>query len=412
MGEPIYVGKAKNLRERLSYYFQENLLSDRTRTMVNESFSLETIETASEVDALILEADIIKRLKPKYNIALKDDKSYLLVKVENSHRQSFPRVLLVRRREPDAASYFGPFPQGSSIKKVLRSLRKMFNFRDCSQTKFNKYRKLGRGCLYFDLGLCQAPCAGMIGRFEYLNSLKSIRRFLSEGSENLEKELTDSMIRYSQILDFEKAEEVKQKLEVIKKIREIKFSPEDYRQNPFLIRDRRRLENNDLAEFVNDKSNYRLNANKDGFRVEAYDISNLNGNQPTASMVVFINGLPQKEEYKRFKVKNVKGINDYQMMAEVLSRRSKHDNWPKPDLVLVDGGAGQAKIAETILGIFFSIPVIGLAKRLEQIYFKGRYYRIAKNQPIMELLVRIRDESHRFAKKYHQLLRLKDEVGN
>lgn len=411
-GTPIYVGKAKHLRERLTYYFQSNLLSGRTRLMVRDAAYLETTETVSEVDALILEADLIKKFKPRYNVALKDDKNYLLIKVENSRRQPFPKVLTVRQRENDGAEYFGPYPLGSSIKKVMRQLRKIYNFRDCSNSKFNKYRRLGRGCLYYDLKLCLASCIGRITPAEYGRVRRGLRRFLSEGSPKIEAELNSLMQCYSRNLAFEKAEEVKKKIEVIKKIREIKFSPEDYRQNPFLAQDRYRVEMRQLADFINLHTGGKLNVAGGQIRLEAYDISNLYGRQPTASLVVFENGRPQKNGYKRFKIKNVKGINDYLMIAEVMARRLKHHDWPQPDLILIDGGAGQVRAAQKVLTDSFKAPIIGLAKRLERIYINGRYVKPSRASPLMDLLIRLRDESHRFAKKYHKLLRLKYALDN
>ena len=409
-GKVLYVGKAKNLKERLSYYFSPNLIETKTRLVLKEAQDLYYIQTISESDALILEADFIKRLKPKYNILLKDDKFYLYLRITRINSLiEVPRVFFARKKLPDSSKYFGPFPEGGLIKRVLREVRKIINFADCSDTKFLRHRKSDRGCLYFDLNLCLAPCAIKMNHHEYLSKVKILKEFLQKGSENLEKFIRKQMEDYSLRLDFEKAQKEKIKLDTLEQIRSLHFSPEDYRENPNLFTDfylkslieleELLIKNGIVKQFV---------PTHKPLRIEGYDVSNLSGTNPSASMVVFEGNQPLKSGYRRFKIKKVKGINDYQMIKEVVERRLSHKNWPLPDLILVDGGLGQLKILlETLKENGLTVPVLGLAKRLERVAINRKYVNLKPDSPLLNLLKAVRDESHRFAKKYHKLLRLR-----
>ncbi len=191
----IYVGKAKNLKERLSYYQNRNLYDGKTAEMIKMAGSVDWITTVSEADALILESDLIKTFKPKYNRLLMDDKSYQYLKISKkvkvksikyeSSAFELPTVSLVRKKENDGSEYFGPYPVGSSIKTILKYLRKIYNFRDCSTSKFKRHQKLGRGCLYYDLKLCGAPCAGLIPLVQYQENIKVLKIFIKIGSTSL-----------------------------------------------------------------------------------------------------------------------------------------------------------------------------------------------------------------------------------
>lgn len=429
LGETLYVGKAKNLRGRLSYYQNPKLVDGKTAEMLKAARSLGFLNTVSEADALVLEAELIKKERPLYNRTMKDDKSYQHLRVsqrlkgksdpfdtaqghpERSRMDEkfepsaalFPAVNLVRKKENDGAEYFGPYPVGSAIRLVLKHLRKVYNFRDCSEAKFKRYQKTGRGCLYYDFHLCGAPCAGLIGVKDYRKNIRNLKKFMKLGGGTIEKGLEKEMRKASLALDFEKAQENKWKLRYLSLIRQVRFSPSDYLENPFLFQDIRAGELNDLIAFYNQNSAKPI-IRKSEFRIEAYDVSHLSGRHKAASMVVFINATSDKKQYRRFKIKKTADANDYQMTKEVLERRAEHRDWPKADLILIDGGLGQTALAVSLVP---ETPVIGLAKRLERPVINGAYVVLKEGRPALNLLKRIRDEAHRFAKAYHLLLRSK-----
>lgn len=409
-GKIIYVGKAKDLKERLSYYFQKDLLVGKTQDLMFRAQSLEVTQTLSEADALLLEAHYIKKFKPKYNIALKDDKSSLYVKIENRRDLSgfrFPAITFARKNEEKEADYFGPYPNGSSIKAILKIIRKIYLYRDCTEAKFRKYEKLGHGCLFYDLKLCGGPCAGLIGQNEYLQNIKKIKYFLGGHSSKLTKNLRLEMRSKAANLEFEEAAQLKTKLNLIEKINQIKFSPSDYQQNPNLTRETRREEVNDAINLYNQAPGKTKISRFNDFRIEAYDISNTSGNQATGSMVANVDGEMTRDDYRKFKIKKSETPNDYLMLKEILERRFRHPDWTFPQLILIDGGLAQVAIAEKVLDeINISIPVIGLAKRLERPAINGKYFYLGKSHPSLNLFKRVRDEAHRFAKSYHKLLRL------
>jgi excinuclease ABC subunit C len=409
--EAIYVGKAKILKDRVSYYFQKGLTFGKTRLLVGEATKIEYIRTVSEVDALILEADLIKKLRPKYNEALKDDKNYSYIRIGNSGitKNGFPAVSLVRTVGGKDAFYFGPYPTGSSIAYVLKTFRKIYGFRDCSDSKFKRCAKLNRGCLFFDLKLCPGPCVKAISPAQYHYNLLALKLLLKSGSQKLERRLSRQMGQYSKALRYEEAFKVKTKLDLVSKLRQLKFSPLEYQENPNLANDQRNLELKELIKFIKLFSSgsgwFSSVPNTKGFniRIEAYDISSSDGQKAVASMVVFSNGDASKEDYRKFKIKDINKSDDYKMLAQVLTRRFHHLEWPMPDLVVVDGGLGQVSAA--IKSLPKNIPIIGLAKRLERPAIFGKYRYVKSNNPGLNLLKRIRDEAHRFANSYHKLIR-------
>lgn len=410
LGKTLYVGKAKRLKERLSYYFQENLIFGKTKCLMQKARSLDFIQTVSEVDALILEADFIKNFRPQYNEALKDDKNYTYIRIGRGgggSGGSFFTVSLVRKVTTDGADYFGPYPTGSSIRIVLKILRRLFGFRDCSPAKFRHFSKLNHGCLFYDLGLCPAPCAGSVSPTQYQNNITNLKKFLSVGSTRIEQDLTNQMEKFSKNLEFENASGIKNKLAMLAKLKGLKFSPREYAENPNLATDQRKKELKALIDYVNNFLPKEKLRNLPGFRIEAYDISNTSGKNSTASMITFVDGEISPGDYRKFKIRNLKGPNDYAMLEEVIKRRFKHESWPFPNLILVDGGLGQVKAAENSLPKELKITIIGLAKRLERPVVKGAYRTLAPLNPASNIIRHLRDESHRFAKAYHKLLRSK-----
>jgi len=399
-GQPLYVGKAINLKNRVGSYFKKNLdLGPKTALMVSKIKKIEHIVVESEIEALLLEADLIKRLKPKYNVQLKDDKNYKYIKVSDC-QEGFAKVVTARSTNDKKAKYFGPFPEGETVNQVLRTLRRVFPFRDCSASKFKRYQKLSRSCLYGDLKLCFAPCVGGINSKDYQKIINQLKRFLSGKSKLVVKELEKEMKAYSKAQEFEKAVLVRDRIRNYEYVTQSFRQASEYLEHPDLLEDRRRKELEELGQALQFVSLLT--------RIEAYDISNISGKHATGSMVVFTNGEPSKRDYRRFKIKTIKQADDVGMMKEVLERRFKRSQ-NLPDLILVDGGKAQVSAANEVLkDAGLRIPVLGLAKKDERIFnFEFSTLNLPKDSPALHLLQRTRDEAHRFAVSYHRTLRLK-----
>lgn len=403
-GKPLYVGKAGNLKSRLKSYFG-NRLEGKTASMVAKAQKMEFIQTLSEVEALILESKLIKTLKPRYNRALKDDKSYQYIEIT---KEQFPKVSRVRKKKAQAV-YFGPFPQGKAVFEICRLSRRIFKFRDCAATKFRRYSRLKRGCLYLDLGLCTAPCARQIGQKEYSQNIKNLKAFLSGQSSTVEKEWLRKIKEYQSKNRFERAARIKQQLEALNYIRRPTADPKEYLEDPNFYEDGRRKEYESLCEVLLPKEKA---VKFEEFTIEGFDISNLAGTAAVGSKVSFLRGEPNKSKYRRYKIKTVSGISDVGMLEEVLQRRltNKADE-PRPHLILVDGGVTQVSKTKAVLDrLALTVPLVGLAKKKETlVYPEGNIFRklrLPRNHPGLKLLQRVRDESHRFAITYHKKLRL------
>lgn len=418
-GRVIYVGKAKDLKNRVKSYFAVELdPGTKTFKLVQQIEDMEYIEVFSELEALVLEAEMIKRYKPKYNIALKDDKSYLYIVIRKEKlkvggkKRVLPKLLTVREgdiKETDVT--YGPYPSANTAKFIVKAIRKALPYRDCSAGKYNRYQNLGRPCLYGHLGLCQAPCVSRISAEDYRKEIKKIERFLSGDSEKIINSLKKHMEKASGEQRFEDAAGFRDKLQKFEYVRRQYKSPEKYINNPYLVED---LLNKALDELlVNIEILDRLPK-----RIECYDISNISGKESTGSMVVSIDGRLKNSEYRRFKIKLKNEPDDFEMMYEVLKRRFKREKskskgrWGIPDLVVVDGGKGQVSAAIEALGeLSIKVPVVGLAKKEELIVYmeSGKFKEImlSRDNEGLKLLQRLRDEAHRFARKYHHHLRMK-----
>jgi excinuclease ABC subunit C len=411
-GEIIYVGKAKVLKNRVRSYFQGNLdVTSKTYALVQRIREIEYVEALSELEALILEAELIKKFRPKYNIALKDDKSYLYIVIRNERfdmrgkKVSVPKVVTARRTDlMEKDIVFGPYPDGSTAKYIVRTIRKLFPYRDCSAAKFNRYKNLGNPCLYGYLGLCSGPCAGNISMEEYKKDIKRVKRFLSGDSSKITDTIRREMSKASKRQEFERAAELRDMLQKFDYVRQSFKTANKYIENPYLVED---LITKSLDELVANIPELQTLPQ----RIECYDIANISGKEAVGSMVVSTNGRLDSSEYRKFKIKLKDEPDDFGMMREVLNRLLKND-WPVPDLIVLDGGKGQLS---TILNLFeelgVSIPIIGLAKRYETIVYRENGVFMELNLPKdnegLKLLQRLRDEAHRFAQKYHHNLRLK-----
>lgn len=392
-GDILYVGKAIDLYHRVSSYFHISRLDSKTRTLVDRIADVETIIVESEIEALILEANLIKKYLPPFNVKLVDDKDYLYIAVTS---EDFPKIISSRKRElTGAKKYWGPFPSSRTVKETLKSLRKVFPWCSNLQSRIVKSIpirdwKRRRPCFYYHLGLCPGPCAGAISKQEYSKIIKRFSQFLDGKKEQLLSELTSEMMQESEKQHFEQAAKIKKVIAGVLYLTQINRT-KLYLENPNFLQEENHLA---LEELKKD-----LSLNKLPERIEGYDISNIQGKEATGSMVVLTHGEVDKSQYRKFKIRMWGKPNDVGMMREMLRRRLKHDEWPMPDLILIDGGRGQARIAK------FQIPVFGLAKRMEWLYPpEGEVIKLPKRSLSLKLLQKLRDEAHRFAITYHRKL--------
>lgn len=412
------MGKAKNLKNRVSSYFTNKSLHPRTRLLVSHIRKIKITIVESEFESLLLEAALIKKYLPRYNAKLTDDKAYPLIRI-TIHNDS-PAVLTARRADDPTSLYFGPYPDVKAMRMVLRILRRIFPF----QSVLNHPKKI---CLYHHLGLC--PCLpyfveadkreALSGKRKenetkllpsrytldaYKKTLKHISDFLDGGTKKVLKDLAKERDLRSKAEQYEDASLVQKQIDAINLVTHPQHKPFEYQTNPNLREDLRQKEQEQLQKILQ----YHGIPVQTLHRIECYDISNFQGKQATASMVVFINGEKDGSQYRRFKM-NIPGPNDFAMMQEVLTRRLRHTEWELPGLFIVDGGKGQISSAlEVLEEKQVPIPLIGLAKREETIITSDfQEIKIPHNSPALQLMMRIRDEAHRFAITYHRKLRAK-----
>ena len=389
----IYIGKANNLKNRVSSYFQKSSLYPKTAAMVSQIADLSFIEVISEIEALILEANLIKKYKPYFNVRLKDDKDYLYVKIT---KEEFPKILLARKKDlKDAYKYFGPFPEGTQVRKIIKTLRKVFPYSTCTPNA-------KRACFYYHIGQCLGVCINKVTPIEYRRMIRRFISFMSGNKDRVIVSLAREMKRQSYLQNYEKALTLKKQIGMIGYITQPIGKVESYIENPNLIEEIRENQLLDLAKDLGLKSKID--------RIECYDISHFMGFYTAGSMVVLSKGAPDKAEYRRFRIKDVVGIDDYASMKEVLRRRFRND-WQTPDLVVIDGGKGQLSAAlEVFSELGVTHPVIGLAKREEQVYLPGEKepLTLKRTDKSLQIIQLIRDEAHRFALKYHRKMRSSD----
>lgn len=385
----IYVGKAKNLKNRVRQYFaKDDALGAKTSLLVSQIARVQTIPTDSEFEAILLEASLIRKYLPKYNTAARDDKSPLYIVITLD--EPFPRILFTRKRalEQRQRTVFGPFQSGRIARDLMRTVRHVIPY--CTQKQ-----QTGTPCFYAHIGLCN-PCPSAIkGRHLariYQNNLRRIALLLSGQARHVRMQLEHAMHKAADRLAFEEARAYKRQLDALDTLLVRAFDPSVYadRTDERLTGLRHVLHLSSLE------------------RIECLDVSMFTGAWATGSLVVFTNGLPDTDEYRRFRIKMSGKPNDVGMIAEVVRRRFRHPEWPLPNLLIVDGGKGQVKAVQQALS-FTKIPIIGLAKRFEEIVVpigEGfRVIRLARASPALHLVEHIRDEAHRFAKRYHTVLR-------
>ena len=513
-GKIIYVGKAISLKNRVTQYFRQNSShSAKVRAMVARIEDFETILTGTEVEALILECNLIKKHRPKYNISLKDDKTYPYLKV--TLQDTYPRVYITRRVQRDGGKYFGPYTNATALHETLKLLKRLFPIRSC------KTMESKRPCLEYHIKRCLAPCADKISREEYMVMIGDIVMFLEGRTEHVEKSLEQRMLQAADKLEFEQAGRLRDQLLAVQKISEKQrivtgvgdqdaigmarsgigvcvqifyvrsgkmvgrdhflldgsddetdeallraFLKQYYNQATFIPREillpMEILEQELLEEWLEKQKNAKvilavpkrgtkrdivemaignakkaledesarikqteaqtigavldlgkyLGLSRPPYRMECFDISHIQGSETVASMVVFEGGVPKKSDYRRFKIRSAEGKpDDFKSMREVTERRYGKADAEMPDLIIIDGGKGQLSSAcEIIRGAgHITVPVVGLAKRFEEVYREGESDPVIlpRSSQALYLIQRIRDEAHRFAITYHRKLRNK-----
>ncbi|MBO4904587.1 MAG: excinuclease ABC subunit UvrC [Lachnospiraceae bacterium] len=534
----IYVGKAVILRNRVRSYFRDSTKkSVKIEQMVKHIAWFEYVVTDSELEALVLENNLIKENQPKYNTMLKDDKTYPYIKVTVA--DDFPRILMCRKVLKDNAKYFGPFTSGEAVRETIDLLRRIYRVRGCKlfidENRAAEEGSNSRKCLYYHMGQCDAPCDGGIGKEEYAENIKNVLGFLGGDHRQVINELTRKMDEASEKLDYERAIEYRDLITSVRKVSEKQkitdtgddnrdvialardeesviiqmffirdgkiigrehyymqhakeetsedimaaFLMQFYMGAPFipkeilvqyrpegaeLIEEWMSMQNGSkvsvvvpqkgkkekLVELAYENAGIKLSRDveklkqkeertlgaveeiarllglSDVHRMEAYDISNISGFESVGSMVVYEDGRPKPNEYRKFKIKSVEGPDDYASMEEVLTRRFEHgireqtsDDAGKfsrfPDLILMDGGRGQVNICEEVLDkLGLNIPVCGMVKddnhRTRGLYYNNEELPISHSSRGFHLITRIQDEAHRFAITFHRKLRQKDQV--
>ena len=536
----IYVGKAISLKNRVRQYFQKSRnLGIKKEQMVEQIARFEYIITDSELEALVLESNLIKEHRPKYNTMLKDDKNYPFIKVTVG--EEFPRIMLARKMKKDKSRYFGPYTSSTAVKDVIELTRKLYHLRSCNRSLPRDIGK-ERPCLYYHIKQCNGPCQGYISQEDYKKQVDGLLDFLNGNHREILKELEEKMLQASDKLDFEEAAQYRDLIQSVEKIGErqkitdqhredkdiiaaaiegedavaqvffmrdgkligrdhfyMKIAPGDdrkgvlssflkqfYAGTPFIPKEimlQEEVEDMELvSQWLEKKKGQkvRITVPKKGTkeklvelayqnaqmvlqrdkerikreegrtigavkeiaallglaeinRIEAFDISNISGFQSVGSMVVYEKGKPKKSDYRKFRIKWVKGANDYASMEEVLTRRFIHgldeqeerkaenleDDYGSftrfPDLLMMDGGKGQVNIALDVLEkLDLHIPVCGMVKddrhRTRGLYYNNEEIPIDKDSEGFKLITRIQDEAHRFAIEYHRSLRSKGQV--
>lgn len=520
-GTVIYVGKAKNLKNRVSQYFTASQKPTKVQAMVDSVSDFDYFIASSEMDALALESNLIKKYQPFYNILLKDGKQFPYIKI--NLKNPFPYLEIVRKVKKDGAKYFGPYFAGLDAHEILKTINSAFKIRTCSiKIDENKFAK--RECLNYSLGLCSAPCTNRISKEDYKKELIKVINFLNGNDEEIEKILTEKMENASKNENFEQAIIFRDRLKMVNKLKQrvianlpknidkdiismytdglsyvicvmivrggkilgvlnypcinIELSEEQTLFN-FLIQFYQNVEPaNEIVishnipdqslfqNYIKKKINFIVNPHginkkliemarenakeylekhlekekllynntigaitllKEKLslrnvpnRIECYDISNISGTNKVCSMVVFKNGQPSKKDYRKFKIKTVRGSNDFASLKEALSRRlirleeKKLESFKeKPDLIIIDGGKGQLSSTFEVLKNFsFNIDIISLAKRIEEVFLPKSSVPILlkPGSAELKLLQRIRDEAHRFAITFHRQIRTKAQT--
>jgi len=405
----LYIGKAKNLRSRAASYFQQGSEPAGSRgpkiaEMLSKVKTIDFLEVESEVDATLAEARLIKDIHPPYNTDLVDDKTFPYLEITTS--DDFPGIYITRKPRPRGSRLFGPFTGAKDLRQVLVVLQKIFRFRTCKlQIRENDpKRRFFRPCILYSIKQCAAPCAAKIDKTEYKKIITDLVKFLRSKRSTVLRQLKKRMAGASAAFDYEKAAMFRDRIRLVERLDRRGTPDQNVQPEVFAADPTEALVK--LREILQLSEPLRI--------IEGIDVANIAGAEAVGSLVKFIDGRPFKSGYRRFKIKTVKGIDDYAMIAEVVKRRYKYalkgeELWP--DLILIDGGLGHLRAAEKTLREMDAPPVkiASIAKKEEDIYLQGstRALKLPANSPARKLLQYVRDEAHRFAQHYHHILRSK-----
>ncbi len=408
-GRVIYVGKAKNLRARAGSYFHKASGDDkRIADWIGEVVDVDFLVADSEVDALLMEARLIKDIQPKHNSSLKDDKSFPYLQITTG--EDFPRVNFTREPLDRGVKLYGPFPRAKSLRGAIQVLQKIFKFRTCSLDieEDDPRWKWFRPCLLASIDQCTAPCNLRIDREAYRTDIRRLRLFLDGKKDAVLAEMEAEMREASKSLLFEKAARLRDEIKSLKNLNLRGDLAKHAQPEVFYVDPRKGLKG--LQKALGLESTPR--------RIDGVDIAHLGGTETVGSLVTFIDGLPFKPGYRRYKIKSVTGIDDFASIREVVSRRIQglqERDEPFPDIFLIDGGKGQLSSALEAFKVLGVTPptLISLAKKEEEIYVPGRSDPIilSRRSFALRLLQYVRDEAHRFAQHYHHMLRKKRTLG-
>jgi excinuclease ABC subunit C len=409
-GRVIYVGKAGSLRDRVSSYFQPSTKLERKKIgLLEHVVDFETLDTDSEVEALLAENRLIKDIQPKYNARLLDDKTFPYLMITTG--DEFPGVYVTREPRTKGVKLFGPFTSVYSLKEAVTHLQKAFKFRTCHLDirDDDDSRRFFRPCLLYPIHQCTAPCAAKISKDTYADDIKRLIQFLEGNKKRVVAGLEKDMIEASKSMQFERAARLRDEIKALnalggraKKGEEQYWQPESFVSNP----------KEGMIELQS-----ALGLTEPPRIVEGIDIAHLQGGEMVGSKVCFIDGVPFKDGYRRYKIKHGQGNNDYLSIQEVVSRRYREagsSNELYPDVILIDGGLGQLHAAMDVFRTMDIKPpmVISLAKKEELVFVQARTepIKLARNNLGLKLLQYVRDEAHRFAQHYHHILRRKSQL--
>jgi len=402
-GRVIYVGKAKNLRARAGSYFLKAAAEDRrTADLVREIRDIDFLEAESEVDALLLESRLVKDVQPKFNSDLKDDKTFPYLQITT--HEDFPRVEFTRTPRLKGVKLYGPFTSAGSLRGAIVVLQRIFKFRTCTldiDADDERWRWF-RPCLLASIDQCTAPCNLRISKEDYRRDIARLKTFLDGGKQRLVQEMRGEMLAASEQLEFERAARLRDEIRLLETLDQRGDLEEHVQPEVFLVDPKKGLAG--LQKVLGLPAPPRV--------IEGVDIAHLAGNETVASLVQFIDGLPFKPGYKRYRIKTVDGIDDFRSIHEVVSRRFARlvrEGSTLPDVFLVDGGKGQLSAAlDAVASLGIEPPcMISLAKREEEVFVPGHSepLRLSRDSFSLRLLEYVRDEAHRFAQHYHHLLR-------
>jgi excinuclease ABC subunit C len=407
-GRVIYIGKAKNLRARASSYFLKAAADERrTAELVKEIYDIDFIACDSEVDAVLAESRLIKDIQPRFNSDLKDDKTFPYLEITT--REDYPRIEVTREPKSSGTKLYGPFTSAGSLRGAVQALQKIFKFRTCSldiEEADERWRWF-RPCLLASINQCTAPCNLRIGKEDYRRDIQRLRMFLDGHKSKLLEEMRAEMADAAKQLQFERAARLRDEVRMLETLDQRGDLEEDAQPEVFYIDPKKGLAG--LKKV--------LKLQKMPRTIEGVDIAHLGGGETVASLVQFIDGLPFKPGYKRYKIRGVAGVDDFKSIHEVVARRFQrlHEETEVfPDILLIDGGKGQLHAGMAAFAELGIEPptVISLAKREEEVYLPGESepLRLSRSSFALRLLQYVRDEAHRFAQHYHHILRRKSTL--